>query len=148
AAGTAAAGDRRRPDRLVVVGELFTAADVPRRLDPDGLVDHFEVAVRRARVIDEPRDVAADVRVAAPRAVDAEHPDASLGEISFLARLARLVVADQLAGVVDDACVLRDRLGGEHAIPVHRRSTARDLRQRLRASHACDLTLIPNLFDV
>src|SRR4029079_11880841 len=121
-------------DDRVVVGQLFTLADVAAGAGPDRLVDHLEPAVRGARVVDEPRDVAADVRVAAPVAVDAEHPDAALGEIPLLALLA-LAVVDQFAGVVDDPRVLPDPLPREHAVAVHCRLAANDLRQLLLTFH-------------
>ena len=86
-------------------------------------------------MIDEAGDVAADGGVAAPGAIDPEHPDASLCEVSLLARPA-VAIAHQLAGVVDDARVLGDRLGGEHAVAVQLRPAADDLREWLwRAGH-------------
>src|SRR5262252_1253906 len=135
AAGPAAARDGALADDRVVVGELFAFADVASRANPDRLVHHLEPAVRRARVVDEPRDVAADLRVAAPVPVHAEHPDAALGEVPLLALLA-LVVAHQLTGVVDDPRVLRDPLGCEDAEAVNRRSPSDDLRQRRFAFHS------------
>ena len=96
--------------------------------------DDLEPAVRRARVVDEARDVAADGRVAAPAAVHTEDPDAAVGEVARLARLA-FVVPDELARVVDDARVLSDPLDGEHAEAVHRRSAADDSRQPPAACH-------------
>src|SRR5262249_50754375 len=65
ATGPAPARNRALADDRVVVGELFAFADVPAGANPDRLVHHLEPAVRRARVVDEPCDVAADVRVAA-----------------------------------------------------------------------------------
>src|SRR4029079_8131376 len=97
---------------VVVVGQLFAGLDPARRADPDRLVDDVDPAIRLAGVIDEPRDVAADVGVPAPLAIHAEHPDAALAELAVLARLA-LLVGDQLSGVVDDPLVLVDRLDGE-----------------------------------
>src|SRR5262245_23949527 len=70
----AAAWDRARADDGVVVGQLFAALDRPGGADPDRLVDNLKPAVGRAGMVDEARDVAADVRVAAPRAVDVEDP--------------------------------------------------------------------------
>src|SRR5262245_8773325 len=67
--GAAAARDRSLADGLVVVGQLFAALDASSGADPDGLVDDLEPAVRRAGVVDEARDVAADVGVAAPDAI-------------------------------------------------------------------------------
>ena len=62
----AAAGDRVVPFRPVVVGQLLAGANRARRPNPDRLVDDLEPAVRLARVVDEPRDVAVDGRIAAP----------------------------------------------------------------------------------
>ena len=120
AARAAAARDRLVALGVVVVGQLFARLDVARRADPDRLVDDVDPAVRLARVVDEPRDVAADVGVAAPVAVDPEHPDAALAQVAILAALA-LLVGDELAGVVDDALVLVDGLDGEDAKAVQLR---------------------------
>src|SRR5512138_1634227 len=100
--GPAAARNRAAADDRVVVGQLLAPANGTSRLDPNRLVDDLEAAVRRARVVDEPRDVAADGRVAAPGSVDAKHPDAAFGEIPLFTGLAVGIVSDQLAGVVDD----------------------------------------------
>src|SRR4029079_8387524 len=115
-------------DRRVVVGQLLARIDVARGADPDRGVDDFDPAVRRAGVVDEARDVAADGGVAAPAAVDAEDPDAALLQVARLARAAA-AVRNQLARVIDDAAVLVDGLGGEDAVPVQVGSTAHDLGQ-------------------
>ena len=94
--------------------------DRAARTNPDRLVHDREIAVRRARVVDEPREVAADVRVAAPGAVDAEDPDAAVLEIAFLTRFAFDAVSDQFAGVIDDPRVFVDGFGREHAVAVNR----------------------------
>ena len=86
-------------------------------------------------MVDEPRDVAADVRVTAPRAVHAEHPDAPVVQIALFAGFAVLVVPNQLTRVVDDVRVLRDWLPGEDAESVNRRSLTQDLRKVSRLSH-------------
>src|SRR5262245_57420575 len=141
---TAAARYRPFADDRVVVRQLLASANRPRRLDPDRLVDDLEVAVGRARVVDEPRHVAADVGIPAPRAVHAEDPGAAFREIPRLARLALPVVANQLAGVVDDARVLRDGLAGEDAEAVYRRAPAGYLREAGRARHT---TIVPDPID-
>src|SRR5205807_3316978 len=115
-AGPTAAWNRALADRSVIVGELFTRADRSGRANPDRLVDHLEVAVRRARVVDETRDVAADARVAAPRSVHAKYPQFTAPLVCVLARLAVRAVANQLASIVDDASVLANRFGGEHTV--------------------------------
>src|SRR5262249_7256115 len=107
AAGTAAARDRALANRAVVVAQFLAAADDAGGADPDRLVDDLEPAVRCAGVVDEPRDVPAHVRVAAPHAVDAEDPDAALLQVLIFARVELFAVADELAGVVDDARALR-----------------------------------------
>src|SRR3954452_12120914 len=116
----AAALDRVIANRGVVVGQLFPGLDPPGRADPDRHAGHLEPAVGPAGVIDEAGDVAADRRVTAPDTIDAEDPDAPLLEVSRLARRA-VAITNQLAGVVDDPRVLRDRLGREHAIAVQLR---------------------------
>ena len=108
------------------------------RANPDRFVDDLKVAVRRARVVDEPRDVTADGGVTAPRAIDPEHPDAAVGQVSLFAGFAVGVVSDQLASVVDDARVSLDGLYSEDAVAMHVRTPARDLRKpgSFRHSHA------------
>src|ERR1051326_3336854 len=110
----AATRNRPRADDRIIVGQLFASFDRPPRTDPDRLVDDLKPAVRRARVVDEAREAAADVGVPAPRAVDAKDPDAAFLEVPLLSRLALLVISDQLACVVDDARVLFDGLRGKH----------------------------------
>jgi hypothetical protein len=79
-------------------------------------------------VVDEPGVVAADVGVAAPGAVDAEHPDAALAKVAILAVHA-LLVRDQLARVVDDPLVLVDGLEREDPEAVQLRLPAANPRQ-------------------
>src|ERR1043166_3906797 len=98
----AAARDQLLTVRVVVVRQLFALPDVPRGADPDRPADDLAVAVRLAAVVDEAREIAADVRVAHPAAVHREAPDASALQVARLAFQALLVI-DQLARVVDDA---------------------------------------------
>lgn len=86
-------------------------------------------------MVDESCNVAADMGVPAPRAVHPEDPDAPLGEVTLLAFFACLVVANQLAGVVDDAGVLRNRLGRKYPVTVDVRAPADDLRKLFLSSH-------------
>ena len=79
-------------------------------------------------MIDEPRDIAADCRVAAPDPIDSVDPDSTLLQIPHFARSA-VLVPDQLTCVVDDALVLVDWLGGEHAEPVEPGTPADDARK-------------------
>jgi len=65
-------------------------------------------------VIDKTRDVAADVRVAHPAAIHGEAPDATFREVPGFA-LQALLVIDQLTRVIDNPCVFRDWLRGEHS---------------------------------
>ena len=69
-------------------------------------------------MVDEAGDVPAHSGIAAPRAVDAEDPDASFGQIPLLACLA-LAVAYELSGVVHDPGVLGDGLVRKHAVAMH-----------------------------
>jgi hypothetical protein len=69
-------------------------------------------------VVDEAGDVTADRSIAAPDAIDTEHPDATLAKVPHLAGLALLPVANEFAGIVDNSRVLRDRLDGKDAAPV------------------------------
>src|SRR5438093_10570907 len=121
----------------VIVGQFLALADRPGGANPDGCAGHFDPAVRAAAVVDEPRHVAADRRVTAPPAVDAEDPDASLRQVAFLTRLA-VAVAHELAAIIDDPLVLIDRFGGEDAEVVDLRAAADNFRklQRFRHLHA------------
>jgi hypothetical protein len=122
-------------DRGVVVNQFFAGIDGPRRADPDRLVRDLDPAIGRARVIDEPGDVAADERAAAPGPVDPEDPEAALLQILRLAPVARLAVANELAGVVDDPLVLVDGLDREDTVAVKTRAPANDL-WKFRIGHA------------
>jgi len=82
-------------------------------------------------VVDEAGDVAADRGVTAPRPADPEDPDAALGEIPILSRLTH-VITDELAGIVDDPCVLGDWLAREHAEAMDFRAPPDDLREGQR----------------
>src|SRR4029079_16119717 len=52
--------------RVIIVGELFTRFDVAAGADPDLAADDVAIAIRTARVVDEPRHVATRHRVADP----------------------------------------------------------------------------------
>src|SRR5690606_6903770 len=99
---------------VVVVGQLFALLDVARGPDPDRPVDDVDVAVGATGVVDETRDVAPDVGVDDPSVVEREAPDRAALQVSRFA-LPALLVGDLLPGVIDDALVLRDVLGREHA---------------------------------
>src|SRR5436853_2219539 len=70
APGPAPALNRLLAIRVVVVGELLAGRNVARGADPDRLADDVAVAVRLARVVDEARQVAADVGVTHPSPID------------------------------------------------------------------------------
>src|SRR5512144_1817366 len=80
-------------------------------------------------MIDEPGDVAPDSRVAAPDPVHTKAPDAALFEVPFLARLAFIAVPEQLAGALNTARVLRNRLRGENAEAVDGGFASNDFRE-------------------
>src|SRR5678815_4815425 len=82
---TALALDGQLAVGVVVVGELFARKDVATGADPDVLADDLAVAIRLAGVVDEAGDVAADMRVADPAAVDREAPDFAAFEVLRLA---------------------------------------------------------------
>jgi hypothetical protein len=86
-------------------------------------------------MIDEPGDVATDRRVAAPVPVDPEHPDAALLEVARLTRLTLFVVAQELAGVIDDPGIFRNRLSGEDAVAVNGRASSNDVWQAASGAH-------------
>ena len=134
APGPAPALNRLLAIRVVVVGELLAGLDVARGADPDRLADDVAVAVRLARVIDEAREVAADVGVTHPAAIHREAPDAAVLQVARLACEALLVI-DELARIVDDACVLRDRFRGEHAPSMHLGAPPHDFRKVGVACH-------------
>src|SRR4051812_41467358 len=84
----AAALDSVVADGRVVVGQLFPGRDAAGCANPDRLPRDLEPAVGAAGVIDEAGDVAPHRSVTAPCAIDPEHPDAALLEVSRLARRA------------------------------------------------------------
>ena len=114
AARDAVAGDARRAVGVVVVAQFLALPDVARGPDPDRVADDLAVAVRLAGVVDVLGDVAAHLGVAHPPAVDREAPDVAAPQLVGLAGLA-LPGRDLLAGVLDDAGVLGDRVQGEDA---------------------------------
>src|SRR5687767_9510977 len=62
----------------IIVGVLFSLADVLRGANPDGVADDLRVAVRLARMVDVARDVPADGRVADVQPIELEAPDVPL----------------------------------------------------------------------
>src|SRR4051812_38952692 len=110
ASGTAAAFDQPFAIGVIVVGQLFAAPDLPRGADPDDAAGDVHVAVRPAAVIDEARDIAADRGVDDGAVRQLEAPHAAAFDVAALA-LQALLVRNLLARVIDDAFVLRDRLG-------------------------------------
>ena len=84
--------------------------------------------------MDEARDVAADVGVAHPSAVHGEAPDLAAIQVLRFPLQAFLVV-DELTGVVDDACVLVDRLEREDAPAMELGAAAYDARPRAVTWH-------------
>ena len=121
AAGLASAFEESFAIRVVVIGQLFALSDGARRANPDDAVFDVDVTIGPARMIDEPRDVAADVGVDHRTVRQLETPDVAGSDVAQFA-LEAFLVRDLLAGVVDDALVLGDGLGGEHAPPVNLRS--------------------------
>src|SRR5437867_546128 len=111
--------------RVVVVGKLLARVDITRRADPDRLADDVAVAVWLARVVDEARQIAIDVRVTHPAAIHREAPDAPLLQVPCLA-LQALLVINQLACVINDACVLGDGFESEDAPAVDSRAPPRN----------------------
>src|SRR5204863_6534901 len=98
----------------VVVGELLALADGARGANPDDVADDLHVAVALARMIDEPRVVAADRGIAHPAAVDLKAPDQAALHVAVLAREA-LLMRDLLARVVDDPLVFRNAFRGKYS---------------------------------
>src|SRR5437899_10343451 len=76
-------------------------------------------------MIDEPGDVTAGARVDHRAVRELEAPDVAALDIAALA-LQAFLVRDLLAGVVDDALVLRNRARGEHTPPVDSRTAFLD----------------------
>src|SRR5262245_20754237 len=79
-------------------------------------------------MVDEPRDVAVHVCIAAQSAIHAKHPDTAVAQIAIFAAFT-LFVGDQLSRVVDDALVLVDGLEGEQAKAMKLVTTPTDLRK-------------------
>src|SRR3954470_17154404 len=115
---TAAAFDRRLPVGVVVVIQLGAFPDRLGGADPDHAILDFDVAVRLARVIDEPGDVAADCGIDGCTVRQLEAPDMTLVEIPGFA-LQTFLVRDLLAGVIDDPLVLRNGFRRENAPPLN-----------------------------
>ena len=110
---------------VIVVGQLFTPPDLARCPDPDDPAGDVHVAVRLAGVIDKARDVATDCRVDDGPIRQLEAPDVPVFPVPTLA-LQAFLVGDLLAGVVDDACVLRNRARGVDAPSMDLRSPLLD----------------------
>jgi hypothetical protein len=72
-------------------------------------------------VIDESRDVAANVRVTHPAAVHREAPDFAAFQVLRFA-FETFSMINQLAGIVDNTGVLGDRFPREHAPPMELRT--------------------------
>jgi len=113
---------------VVVVGELLASVDIPRRADPDRLANDVAIAVWFARVVDEARQIAADVCVTHPATIHRVAPDAPLLQIPRLALQAFLMI-NQLARVVDDAPVFPDWFRGKHAPSVDPGASPRNFRE-------------------
>ena len=82
---------------------------------------NVDVAIRAARVVDEPREVAADAGVDDGPVGELEAPDVTALNVAPFAFQA-LLIGDLLAGVINNACVLRNRLRRVDAPPVDLRS--------------------------
>src|SRR5262249_33971182 len=116
ASGPAPAMDESVAVRVVVVGQLLAPANRTRRAYPDDTAPRVDVhvAIRLARVVDEPRHVAAHAGVDHRAVRQLEAPDVAALDVAPLA-LQAFTIGDALAGVVNDACVLGDALGRENA---------------------------------
>src|SRR4051812_7950743 len=78
AAWTTAAHDQPLAVGVVVIGELFAFADLPRRANPDDAVLDVDITIGPARVIDEARVVAADRRIDDRALRERKTPDVTL----------------------------------------------------------------------
>lgn len=110
---------------MIVVGQLFTLTDRARCPDPDDPAGDVHVAVRLAGVIDKARDVATHCRVDDGPIRQLEAPDVPVLPVPTLA-LQAFLVGNLLAGVIDDACVLRNRVRGVDAPSMDLRSPLLD----------------------
>lgn len=126
AAGTGIAAFGRRGVALlenvcVVVRELFARLDVANRLDPDAAVVDHRIAVRVARVVDEPRLVAADRRVDHHVVVDRE--EEGVVPLTFYVGIACVGFGgrEAFAGVFDETRARGYRARGECAESLDRR---------------------------
>src|SRR5580700_2429797 len=104
---TAPTHDQSFPVSPVVVAQLLTFRDGPSGADPNDAVLDLDVAVRTARVVDEPRVVAADAGIDHRPVRQLEAPDVSAPDVAPLT-LQALLVRNSFTCVVDDAGVLRD----------------------------------------
>src|SRR5262249_55196634 len=121
----AAALDQSVSISVVVVRQLLSPPNGTRRADPDRALDDMNVAVRTAAVIDEAGNVAADARIDDRAVRQLEAPDVSAPDVAALA-LEALLVGNLLAGVMNDALVLRNRLCRVDAPPLDFRTPLLD----------------------
>jgi len=128
AARPAQALDAGHTFRVVVVGQLFAFSDRSCGDDPDRAADDVRIAVRPARVIDVPRDVAAERSITRPPFIDVEDPDPLPRQISLLPAPA-LGLGYQRALVLDDTGIFVDRLAGIDAPAGNARRSAHETRK-------------------
>src|SRR5215467_1561275 len=96
APGMATALDQAFAVGVVVVGDLLTAADVPRGTNPDDTAEDVNIRVRVAGVVDVARHVAADAGIDDRPVGELETPDVPVPDVAALAPEA-LLVGDLLA---------------------------------------------------
>src|SRR4051794_17038772 len=87
----AAALDEALAVGVVVVGELFSLPNRARRANPDHALLDVDITVRPARMVDEPRQVAADAGVDHCAIRELEAPDVALLNVAALPLQALLV---------------------------------------------------------
>src|SRR5678815_1169453 len=120
-------------DVRVVIRELLARGDVADRLDPDATVVDDRIAVRIARVIDEPRVVAVDGGVDHDVVVDREEKRV----VSLINAIGvtgiRGVGCETLAGIFDETRSRWNATRGERAQSLHGRRT--NLERRILVRH-------------
>jgi hypothetical protein len=95
-------------------------------------------------MIDEPRDVAAHIRISHPAPIDLKAPDGALPHVPALAP-ETLLVRDFLSCVIDDPGVLIDALGRKDAPSVEFRTSTYDHDVRLCQFEAEGAAVIPRV---
>jgi hypothetical protein len=107
----------------VIVRELLAGSDVANGVDPDATVIDYRIAVRIARMIDEPRFVSIESGVDYDIVIDCKEIRMMPLLCTVGISLIRFSRRQALSRILDDSGAGCDRAGGESAEPLYRRIT-------------------------